>query len=79
VSPTAGTAAGVSFKEDIIRWVCNEKESSSSSLTNAVASSLQWMDSQGTWQSGWNGAYFYVVPPASASWVTQYQSVSSSQ
>lgn len=56
-----------------------ESTSSSSSLTNAVASSLQWMDSQGTWQSGWNSAYLYVVPPASASWVTQYQSVTSSQ
>lgn len=56
-----------------------ESTSSASSLTNAVASSLQWMDSQGTWQSGWNSAYIYVAPPASASWVTQYQRVTSSQ
>jgi hypothetical protein len=60
-----------------------ESTSQTSYLTNAKAFSLQWLDLQGVWHTGWNTtnnpSFLYTISPAHASWNTQYQSITDGQ
>lgn len=60
-----------------------ESTCQTSTLTNAQASALEWLNPNGVWQNGWNTtnnpSYLYVVSPAYASWNTQYQGITDGQ
>jgi hypothetical protein len=60
-----------------------ESTCQTSTLTNAQASALQWLDPQGVWNTGWNttnnSSFTHVDLPAYASWNTQFQSITDGQ